>query len=394
MSHLWHLKATAHRLGRPVPWPIASQEYFSGECLADDVSLLFCASVMCVETTPFCCRSWCNHSPPVFSACCSRPKSTQALAVGRDGDTAVNTAPSDDDAAWDASGAHGLREKFERFQARAEDNASEACRPLLHLEILSSDCDAKGSAEIPGSAPGLAGETANLSSQRERLAMYTSGAGFGVGNDSSTDVDDETYFNSTDGDSEEGADASPGLLFEYEDMNIADLGETGEGDALVFVRPLVRPSDDDVGFPPPTSEVTDTALDTDSGLTCPGAISDAGGDGGGGGDSYSRPEGSAGDPTGRSSALSGMRRAGSPPNQGGADTSESHPTASHVSLERGAPPSDARHTATTRGEEERALPAPKLHKIPPPPPEKLRRWEESARAGKQLPLSKAKLPST
>lgn len=91
--------------------------------------------------------------------------------------------PRADDAAWDANGASGMNEMMERSVARNKDereNLEVYFEPLLQLGIIPSD-DREATT-------GMEAESARLLSQKDRIDMYNNG-GFGEGEDSS--VDDE-----------------------------------------------------------------------------------------------------------------------------------------------------------------------------------------------------------
>lgn len=239
--------------------------------------------------------------------------------------------------------------------------------------------------------------SAKLSSQRERLVMYTSGAGFGVGDDSSVDVDDdsestnrneddESYCSSIyDGGSDVGAEAGPGLLFGYEDMNISGFDEREEiPDNKLW---SAQPPDEDVPTFSPTDEGIKTVLETDGG----GARIRSRGDTA---ECYFETKDSFAATTDESSAAVDLRCAGALAVRGG--TVNSTPCLTSPTWARSVPrnisPSVARNMMTTEGQDCRSPPVAKLFKIPPPPPEKIRQWEESKRAEKQL-LFNAKLSS-
>jgi len=153
-----------------------------------------------------------------------------------------------DDAAWDTGNASDLTSMLEESKARNKANAEQvdSSRPLLHLETISSSQNNEVDREEEEEA-----SSKKLMSQKERLAMYTSGRGFGVGDDSSVDnddedddendesrrveEDDERSSSSSEGDDEddanEGVEVSPSynakrkkkkkgeVVFDYKDMN-------------------------------------------------------------------------------------------------------------------------------------------------------------------------------
>jgi hypothetical protein len=97
------------------------------------------------------------------------------LISGQDRDA---DPPPRADEAWDTDGSSGVNEMLELSKARnvaERENLEDYFRPLLQLENISSD-DRVGTEEA----------SARLMSQKERIDMYNNG-GFGVGEDSSVD---------------------------------------------------------------------------------------------------------------------------------------------------------------------------------------------------------------
>eukprot|EP01082_Thalassiosira_pseudonana_P001703 g572.t1 g572 contig10:310556-313276(-) len=90
------------------------------------------------------------------------------------------TTPLDSELAWDAAGALGLDAIQKESKSRSNNKADDD-KPLLHLGVISSDGNDRDAKELEAIA------LENLLSQKERMDMYTSGNGFGVGEDSSVD---------------------------------------------------------------------------------------------------------------------------------------------------------------------------------------------------------------
>lgn len=91
-----------------------------------------------------------------------------------------SSAPISIEAAWDIEQSAKLNNALD--QIRAHNNRivkTDDSKPLLQLETVVSDNDDKESLEAASSS--------KLSSQKERIEIYTSGEGFGVGDDSSVD---------------------------------------------------------------------------------------------------------------------------------------------------------------------------------------------------------------
>lgn len=111
------------------------------------------------------------------------------VSIVKEGETSVSIAP---EAAWDAESSAKLRKALEESRARNSRMAkTDDEKPLLQLETAVSDNDDKETLEAASSS--------KLMSQHERIAMYTSGGGFGVGEDSSVEND------SVEGDTESAA---------------------------------------------------------------------------------------------------------------------------------------------------------------------------------------------
>ncbi|KAL7501393.1 hypothetical protein ACHAWT_010672 [Skeletonema menzelii] len=88
------------------------------------------------------------------------------------------------EAAWDTDGIATLRKALDESRAHNSRIVKAADgKPLLQLETAFSDDNGNESIEA-------ASASSKLMSQKERIAMYTSGEGFGVGDDSSVENDD------------------------------------------------------------------------------------------------------------------------------------------------------------------------------------------------------------
>merc|ERR1739845_148272 len=148
--------------------------------------------------------------------------------------------------------------------------------------------------------------------------------------------------------------------------------------------PFVQPPDEAVPMFPTTDEGTNTIFETDGGsarnmgwhLTATSVT--AGGDGDSANSNFETKESFATAPDG-SSAVVRLQRAGR-------DSVNSMP----LVLPNIGDTFERNSGIATEGEDRRSSSISKLYRIPPPPPEKLRQWEESKAVGEQL-RSKAKL---
>ena len=125
------------------------------------------------------------------------------------------------EAAWDTDQSAKLRKTLDessasnsRIAKRVDDG-----KPLLQLETAVSDNDDKKSLEAASSS--------KLMSQKERIAMYTSGGGFGVGEDSSVEND-----GNVEGDTESIADETDDddEAVGYKDLTTMDDGNDETND--------------------------------------------------------------------------------------------------------------------------------------------------------------------
>ncbi|KAL9185165.1 hypothetical protein ACHAXT_002942 [Thalassiosira profunda] len=204
------------------------------------------------------------------------------------------------------------------------------------------------------------------------MALYTSGEGFGVGEDSSVDSENESD-DSMDDAGEEDAGVE---VIDYEDMNniIDDASEQDEGDEALDVDQYVPPADGYQNNVPTFSIAGESNVPRDSRVRRwdrnPDAMSDV--------DDESEMFDVKSGTTADGSSVFGLHFVGSNSVSG---TSTSQQTPPHSPFERADP--DATPKIGTRSRSKAANPegnkgSPvKLLKIPPPPAEKLRQWEES-----------------
>ena len=274
------------------------------------------------------------------------------------------------DEAWNVHDASERNALLEQTKSRNKESLeNDDGRPLLHLETITSDNNHIGDHndnKVDGSS--LDGTTTSviskLMSQKERMNMYING-GFGEGEDSSVDVD-ETDENENDDD---GSNNNVGVevtdnkvLFDYEDMNNMidddddDDDNVDENDddaveaAIDAFHPEVR-HDNVPTFSPGANEPSSDRVDRWN--RNPDCMSDT--------SSFFDTNATA---TSGGRAMLGLSFVGSSSTHGA-------PQLRHESqLDKDATPKIG---SSSRKASENV----KLFKIAPPPPEKLREWEES-----------------
>ena len=198
-------------------------------------------------------------------------------ARATEGDTTATSLDADA-AAWDANGVSGMESVLENFKAsnRTSVEAGDVT-PLFDLETISS-CGNNNDKGLEGDIS--SSSLAKMSSQRERMALYTSGEGFGVGEDSSVDNNENESQHS---ENDDGGDKDVGdkALFDYEVMNniMDDADECDDDDAAEEALEEFRSvqSDDD-GRSPPQFSPSGGESRTNRWDRNPDAISDVGDD--------------------------------------------------------------------------------------------------------------------
>lgn len=253
------------------------------------------------------------------------------------------TTPLDSELAWDAAGALGLDAIQKESKSRSNNKADDD-KPLLHLGVISSDGNDRDAKELEAIA------LENLLSQKERMDMYTSGNGFGVGEDSSVDSKSDNmevrseqqqeeeflYNRMIEGAENDAAECDDGKgALDSSDMGFVDFGK-GSYEEISTSDSAAMHSTENRALR--WKHNTDAMSDAESSVT--------------GG-----------------STVFGLQLVDSK-----ADSTQSSPA-----LFAGVDPDATPKIGTTKNVDG----AKKVFKIAPPPPEKLRQWEESKGAGKR-----------
>ena len=292
--------------------------------------------------------------------------SSEMLSSTNDNDT-----PSINDAAWDASGASEQNAILDKSKVHnKEASYANDDQPLLNLETIVSDINATNDdtkEEIPEIA------ASKLLAQQERINMYNSGR-FGEGEDSSVDVDN-TEVEDDDGSQQNNEDMDDvndsKALFDYEDMASMideDVDENDEDEEEIIneedlgMFQLVQ-ADEVPAFSPvgDTNNITDRVGRWDSNPDC---MSDS-----------SFPGTNNSDCGVAMLGLNSTRELTSTPiHEVSKSPFDLDPDATTPKIgTKGSNPRKSFHADSSGS---KSSPA-KVFKIPPPPSEKLREWEES-----------------
>ena len=146
--------------------------------------------------------------------------------------------------AWDAKDASGLKAALDESKdrdRRSKTGGDITTQPLLELGLSSDEMVNENIPETDmeyafESGRSLEAASKKLLSQKKRMDIYTNTEGFGVGDDSSVDNEDESEMIGCDDSNNDDDDVDEGNNFNYADIIEADSNSEDDGNNIVGVN--------------------------------------------------------------------------------------------------------------------------------------------------------------